>query len=715
MPVHVRCNGVFDCPYHQDEEGCDTYQWPGFYRCRGSKVCLHPLHVCDGVKRCPQHEWFCAMTCPRGCSCAGLSFTCPHVSAGGVPGCTLPGCRREWVVSWTSVEQQHAGVSLAACRLKQLALPLLPNVKILDASNNIESATVDALKNVSNLNQLLFSSNPLTSLFTSNVLTSTLTFPKLRHIDLSLATMDHLNTSRLKPFSGLITLNFSGTSVQRISGDGLSNLDLAVLDLTGCNMEEFPPTLLKNLSQLTDVRGDNPKLCCEQILPAGFDTRSCQAPRFIVSCENLLGSYTQRVVVAIIAAATLFGNSAVLLRAFWWRKTKDRVTLFVLQLCMSKCLKGVYLCALSVVDNVFSGSYLWRDREWKTGVWCQVLAFLLQLSTQVCVFLHFSMTMDRYLATAWSHTAWTARLTMPLCVLCWCGGLVQACMTFWWRDFRLVFVPLYPYQVTSGVGIPMHPDFWSFWMCLRCCWQAQVRSISTGRLAVTPWLSLLTIISHMTWPQPGAWSMWSSQTVCWILVALGPHGLAFTRRGCFSTKLAHSFLSHLCPSAYRNLSPVLLFTHQLLPTYLQFSSSDWPLCLHRPFTYISLLYKPSFCHFSFSLWSTRHPARWPCAATRVVGGWDPGDWGHCWAAAPQYQHITSARTSARREVRKARPDQSVGGTSLVGVFHRGQSGVSSPWVYFIRSPGVTSLDIRRENWHPLVGLGGGWGVDKMKW
>ena len=65
----------------------------------------------------------------------------------------------------------------------------------------------------------------------------------------------------------------------------------------------------------------------------------------------------------------------------------------------------------------------------------------------------------------------------------------------------------------------------------------------------------------------------------------------------------------VCPSAYRNLSPVLLFTHQLLPTYLQFSSSDCPFCLHRPFTYISLLYKPSFCHFSFSLWFTRDPAR----------------------------------------------------------------------------------------------------------
>ena len=33
-----------------------------------------------------------------------------------------------------------------------------------------------------------------------------------------------------------------------------------------------------------------------------------------------------------------------------------------------------------------------------------------------------------------------------------------------------------------------------------------------------------------------------------ILLLKSPHGLAFTRRGCFSTKLAHSFLSHLCLS-----------------------------------------------------------------------------------------------------------------------------------------------------------------------
>ena len=78
--------------------------------------------------------------------------------------------------------------------------------------------------------------------------------------------------------------------------------------------------------------------------------------------------------------------------------------------------------------------------------------------------------------------------------------------------------------------------------------------------------------------------------------------------------------------------------------------------------------------------------------------------------APHCQHITLARTSASREVRKARSDQSVGGTSLVGVFHRGQLGVSNPRVYFAHSPGVTSLDIQRKIDIPLLDfvVGGEW-------
>ena len=79
------------------------------------------------------------------------------------------------------------------------------------------------------------------------------------------------------------------------------------------------------------------------------------------------------------------------------------------------------------------------------------------------------------------------------------------------------------------------------------------------------------------------------------LLIHAPMGSPLRGRGVSRLSLPTPFSPiFVCPSAYRNLSPVLLFTHQLLPTYLQFSSSDCPFCLHRPFTYIYLLYKPSF-------------------------------------------------------------------------------------------------------------------------
>ncbi|PVD27169.1 hypothetical protein C0Q70_12323 [Pomacea canaliculata] len=78
LPVYVRCNGVYDCPTHEDEEDCQRYTCPGFYRCRGSRVCVHPDNVCDGWPQCPQHddETFCGVRCPDACVCQGLAFVC---------------------------------------------------------------------------------------------------------------------------------------------------------------------------------------------------------------------------------------------------------------------------------------------------------------------------------------------------------------------------------------------------------------------------------------------------------------------------------------------------------------------------------------------------------------------------------------------------------------------------------------------------------------
>ena len=78
LPVFVRCNTILDCPGSEDEVGCQEYTCPGYYRCRGSRVCVHPDQVCDSLVHCPQQddELYCGLRCPQNCSCQGLEFTC---------------------------------------------------------------------------------------------------------------------------------------------------------------------------------------------------------------------------------------------------------------------------------------------------------------------------------------------------------------------------------------------------------------------------------------------------------------------------------------------------------------------------------------------------------------------------------------------------------------------------------------------------------------
>ncbi|KAL8566443.1 hypothetical protein ACOMHN_015079 [Nucella lapillus] len=78
LPVYTRCNGMYDCLDHQDEEGCEDLRCPGFFRCRESTICVHNDNLCDGWSHCPLHddELLCDVACPVDCVCQGHTFLC---------------------------------------------------------------------------------------------------------------------------------------------------------------------------------------------------------------------------------------------------------------------------------------------------------------------------------------------------------------------------------------------------------------------------------------------------------------------------------------------------------------------------------------------------------------------------------------------------------------------------------------------------------------
>ena len=145
-------------------------------------------------------------------------------------------------------------------------------------------------------------------------------------------------------------------------------------------------------------------------------------------------------------------------------------------------------------------------------------------------------------------------------------------------------------------------------------------------------LSLSLSLSH---PEP----LWS-----WLLA------LGVFKRSCSTPFTLFLLTSFSLPA----LSTI--FHSKNSPQYLCFQLPSYSLFLpNRPFSCIYLQHNSSLYSSSCSLRSPSDPACLPCAASRV------GEDGILVAEVPGgIQHASSARTSPRRVVGLARPNQSAG-------------------------------------------------------
>ena len=461
LPVYVRCNGVFDCPGHEDELLCDTYTCPAFYRCRRSTVCLHVDHLCDGVYQCPQRddELMCDLRCPSGCTCYGWSFFCqrpfnamehPHLRFLDASGSGMP--LRDLVTNKMLVY-----LNSARSQLLQMEPLSSANLQHLDLSDNlISTITGKDFKAVAiNLRVLILAGNPIQSVF-AGVALSQLSWRNLHTLDVSRVGMVKLNEGDLVTFSNLSTFNLSDTGLDIVSENGFQPMNrLRVLDLRGCPMTHFPRTIFVDLNDLTTVHADNYKLCCPATLPDGFNLLNCHAPSDEVSsCGDLLHSGVYRVFVAVSASLILLGNLTSFVYRVFIKRAENRSSfgIIVSNLCISDFLMGLYSSVIAAADRWYLGKYLWNDILWRKSVVCKVAGFLSLLSTEVSAFIICLITLDRFLVIRFPlkrELHMTPRSAVITCVFTWTVGVA------------LALVPLLPptshwqFYSQTGICIPL--------------------------------------------------------------------------------------------------------------------------------------------------------------------------------------------------------------------------------------------------------------------
>nr|KAG5713328.1 hypothetical protein BaRGS_007855 [Batillaria attramentaria] len=209
-------------------------------------------------------------------------------------------------------------------------------------------------------------------------------------------------------------------------------------------------------SYLKTVYTDDYRLCCPDALPDDFHMENCHTQKNeIASCEDLLRSDVYRASLWIFATLALIGNTVSFVFRFCLQ-TKAAISptsfdLFVTNLSVADFLMGVYLAVIGVADQVYRGSYLRYDEDWRTSPACKVAGFLSLVSSEVSAFNICLITVDRFLVLRFPFSRVRFRK--------WSAAL--ACGITWLVGILLAAIPLLPitshweFYSQNGICIPL--------------------------------------------------------------------------------------------------------------------------------------------------------------------------------------------------------------------------------------------------------------------
>ena len=435
LPVYTRCNGVFDCIFQEDERDCEGWTCPGLYRCRGSTVCVHADHMCDGWPQCPQRddEWLCDMTCPAQCLCQGHAFLRPQpFSAHLFPQLRYLDARGSGLTpSHLKSNVYIVRLSLANCGITFLPDMAFPNLQFLDLSYNlITSVLTNIFIELTNLQTLILKGNPLTflTLNPSNV-RQTL----LRKMNLSETYFAVFDSKIFSYTSGIEFLNLSYSTTHSIKTQFVQTVPLLrELDIRGTVLNGFPSDLFVGLNDLVSVFASDYRLCCDAILPNIAPKPACLAPQhYLSSCEDMLQSEVYRLNFWFVAVQASLAN--VCFVCYFVESCvpipySGPVVVFMASLqCADFCM-GIHASVIAAAHEKFSGQYLHHENRWKESVACKVAVFFSLLSSEASILCIFFLTLNHLtmLNFPLSRYRLSTRSAAVACGVTWLVGTLLA-------------------------------------------------------------------------------------------------------------------------------------------------------------------------------------------------------------------------------------------------------------------------------------------------
>nr|XP_054761372.1 G-protein coupled receptor GRL101-like [Lytechinus pictus] len=436
IPLRFRCNGVWDCANGEDEMECSSFVCPaGTYSCRRSTICLPPNQVCDGIQHCSDadDEQFCGVTCPVGCNCTGLVFSCDRPT--------------------TQEEDPSYVFSPTARKISIMSVPLIlgPDVHTLDEDQVSDEDHVTPY----------YSFNPVDH-------------PFLAELELVDDNIETIPSTSFTQNQDLYYLSLRQNPIQYIEFGAFANLtNLRVLDIreTTIPSTDAIRKALQEIPSLDKVYADSFAFCCMLDLhPAdASDSSGCIAPiDQFSSCDDLLKENTLRVAMWILGISALAGNLCTIGLRVFRRKSVSSTRIqakLITHLAVSDLLMGVYMLIIAIADQYYMGVYAINADRWRGSVVCRIAGLMSTLSSEVSVFIIMLISVDRVLCIVFSrhhHLQFSNKSSSVCLAVMWAAALV------------ISLVPAFPLNYFGDrfygrssvcLGLPLsadRPDGWEY-------------------------------------------------------------------------------------------------------------------------------------------------------------------------------------------------------------------------------------------------------------
>ena len=268
------------------------------------------------------------------------------------------------------------------------------NLKELYASyNNLNDLHPSLFRETPNLEVLYIGHNNLQDLH-PNIFQN---LTSLKTLSLAQTNLKSLPSHIFEDLHSLEFLNISRNGLTKISPQLCQHLkSLTILDLTQNPLDWVSKESFQLLQKRTIVYVDEYATCCF------IESATCSfesPPSPFISCKRLLPYSILRIVIWIVAIATILGNAFVIFTRCRQKTNKFYVQYFLItNLSLSDLLMGVYLLILLSVDLQYTYYFPSRSESWRQTSLCKCLGALALLSSEGSVFFITLISVDRFVS-----------------------------------------------------------------------------------------------------------------------------------------------------------------------------------------------------------------------------------------------------------------------------------------------------------------------------